>query len=671
MRLIQRLGSAEQYNDEYIDIFLKAHKEHAGSVDELWLATSYGFPPIEEHLENAKKLGLTAKRVRESGVAVSLQLSNSIGHGQYMSSCDCSGLVCEGGADPIVGEDGTISRYCFCWHGEKFRKYLLTEIEAYVSSVRPDCLWIDDDYRADNHIPVHHACFCDSCIARFNERTGKGYTRQVLVDEILHEKSHATRLEWISFVQDGLSELMREICMTVHKVSPETDIGLQNAWHGYTGYGLSFLYDTIFDVIGRPPLARPGGGAYNDHDPNHIINKMGDIEYQNISMPDYVECIAPEIENLPFNYSGKSAAGTAFETSVYLACGSTDMTYSMLMETNEPAEFYSSYFKLFSSHRAYWEKLSEVSKKSRATGISVAVAKEFFKRDVGEDDGIKAFAEERFSGTKILLRTGLPLTFAHKNEPILLHPEACAAMSRDELCALMKENVITDGESMEIMKSRGFFEDIELQGVAYSDMLKLRERYTAHTLTSGLYSDRFAPSTMTDGKNDTYTFKKLPQNAEILGIFENTAALENFFTGDYPFGIASFVFKTKEGGSFAVFGHGLWKENIPSSRLELLLRTADHISHEKLCAETLTHAQIMLKPRVALDDARTLSVSAVNLTIGAIEGLTLRVRGATGKPYLMGQYETARELEATQTDDGILLTIPTIAPYSVATVFFE
>lgn len=67
----------------------------------------------------------------------------------------------------MVGPNGTVADYCFCWNDKHFREYVLEEIREY-ARLKPYCVWMDDDLRANNHAPVNFGCFCDDCIARFN-----------------------------------------------------------------------------------------------------------------------------------------------------------------------------------------------------------------------------------------------------------------------------------------------------------------------------------------------------------------------------------------------------------------------------------------------------------------------------------------------------------------------
>ncbi len=670
MKLIQRIVCT---SDENINAIIENYRNNPGCFDTVWLSTCFGYPPIEEHVRQAKELRDVATKLRANGIAVSLQLSNSIGHGQYTSECDCSGLVGKEGVKPLVGHDGQTTYYSFCWNGEKFREYLVDGIEEYVKEIRPDYFWIDDDFRADNHSPVMYGCFCPDCLAKFNKKHGKSYTREHLVHDIVHEPDAKTRKLWIDFVRENLADLMKLICRAVDKQSPETVVCLQNCTHGYLGYGLDFIYDAIYETTGKAPWYRPGGGAYNDHNPNEIVKKAVYAAYQSASAPSYVTHFAPEVENIPFHYSGKSASGTAFETSLYLANGATDMTYSMIGSLPESREFYDEYFELFSKQRDYWEKLSAVSRRSKGGGLSYVIPKEFYMRKLDENETMWDYGIEPWYSANLLYRSGVPMTFEHaEGASYLLHPDVAATLSDKAIEDLMSKSVITDGESIEILKKRGYFGGVEMQRVAHDDALLLTERYLPHCLTDISARKRFKPSYFVAGGRTTYTFEKLPDSAEIIGVYENDVSLKRFFESDTaPYGVSSFILKTEKGGKFAVFGTGLWMGNVPSERMKLILRTGDYISEKPLPAVLVDAKQIMLLPRVSADNKNTLAVSAANLTIGYMKGTRILVRRASGTPVAYGQYIKSTIINYTTTDDGILLELPEIAPYSLVTVFFE
>ena len=87
MKLMQRLGA--NLTPEYVDDYVKAATKYQGACDNVWLATMYGYPPKKTHQELAAYHETVAARFREKGVSVSLQLSNTFGHGecQFYSPC--------------------------------------------------------------------------------------------------------------------------------------------------------------------------------------------------------------------------------------------------------------------------------------------------------------------------------------------------------------------------------------------------------------------------------------------------------------------------------------------------------------------------------------------------------------------------------------------------------
>ena len=106
--LTQRLADPYQISDDYVDNLLSMIKDNPGSCDEVWFASLYGYPKQDKHMEMAEKIVKQADKFRKAGIRVSMQISNTIGHGEYISSRDCSGLVYENSpVGNLVAPDGT------------------------------------------------------------------------------------------------------------------------------------------------------------------------------------------------------------------------------------------------------------------------------------------------------------------------------------------------------------------------------------------------------------------------------------------------------------------------------------------------------------------------------------------------------------------------------------
>ncbi|HZJ77405.1 MAG TPA: hypothetical protein VFD52_01195 [Clostridia bacterium] len=138
--LAQRFGSEYQTDEKFINEFLEIVKKYPGSCDEVWLASEYGFSKLEKHRDTAEKLCGVAERLRSDGLRVSLQISNTIGHGQYMASKDCSGLIYEGSpVEHMIGPDGNAAGYCFCWNGKHFQNYTVSMLKEYAKTNLIQC----------------------------------------------------------------------------------------------------------------------------------------------------------------------------------------------------------------------------------------------------------------------------------------------------------------------------------------------------------------------------------------------------------------------------------------------------------------------------------------------------------------------------------------------------
>lgn len=667
MILSQRFSS---FDIDHHKKILAEFKKHPNSCNDVWLSTLYGYAPKENHKEVADKLLTIAKMYRENGISVSLQISNTLGHGQYMCAKDCSGLVFDGSpAEKIVGPDGTVSEYSFCPRGAYVRKYLLETLEYYIP-LKPDCLWVDDDFRLLNHAPVQYGCFCDNCIAEFNARYGASFTRESLTEEILHGDK-LWRERYLTFQREAMHDLMLAIMDCFHKGSPDTIGGLQHAVPGGFIMGdHKFAFDAIKEVTGKAPFSRPGGGAYIDFDPNAFIIKGIEVCLQNAALPEYVTEIYPEIENLPHCVFGKTPAGTAVETSYYFICGATNMSYSM-MQGVEPMEWYGTILELFSNQRGYWDRLADVNRYTRATGLRYYYSKNDWKKDLAENESWNELHAYKHFHTSDLLRDAIPISYDRNEESvILLHPEEARGLCAEDIEHLLSKNVITDGESIAALAAKGLDLGISATRIAELDALVLYEKYTGHAYNGG--EEKFKSSFFARGKKDCYYLTDNTGKAEVLGYY-TTDVEKAPFTNDKnaPYGIAELSITTPAGGKWVILGYQPWKANIPKVRRDRLLNIADSIAEKPLAARMVSAHQALLNPRCD-KNGNTACVSVVNCTIGKCEGGELLIRRPAGTRFVfVSQYLPETELEAVKTDDGYTVKLPTLDAWTAGTVFIQ
>lgn len=668
MKIVQRISN--KCSDELLESLISCVKRHPNSMNAVWLCTKYGYPSLEHHKEYATELAKIANKLRAEGITVDLQLSNSIGHGEYMAKLDCTALVCENSpVRKMVGHNGIVASHSFCWNDEHFRKYNKEFVKYYISAIRPSEFWIDDDLRARNHAPVDYGCYCEHCIEKFNKRYGYFFNRETLVEEFLHGDV-TVRERYIKQIREDLASFTKEICDVVKEHSPETVVSLQNGPNGpYTGYGHGYIFDAMYQSTGHAPNYRPGASGYRDHNPNEIIEKAYDLAHQCSMLPEYVKRLYPEIENMPKNAMGKTMAGTAFESTLYLASGMTDLSYAMVGDFDEPISFFEEGFALFSVHNAYWERLAKVSENSKDGGICFAESKELHLRKLTQNDDMRSFNKEYFTGANMLLRNGLPLTY-RESSTYLLYPDAAKQMNANELKKLLSHNVLTDAETIEYIQSLGINLGFKLVRATTAQALVTNEIYTDHPVNHG-YLDHFTPNFFTPGRNNKYYMIKVPTGCEILGYYDkNMLTAPICDDSEFPFGYSAVVMNTSQGGKWAVMACDLWKGVVPSTQRNRILNIVDYIGNG-MPAKILSPIQSVLMPRVD-SDGNTLAASVVNCTIGKIENVELLIRRPKAERfYFMSQYNGECSLCAKKTNDGYIVTIPRLDPWSVSTVFCE
>ena len=347
----------------------------------------------------------------------------------------------------------------------------------------------------------------------------------------------------------------------------------------------------------------------------------------------------------------------------------TDLSYAMLGDINEPLEFYEEGFELFSQHNAYWERLAKVSSESKDAGICFAASKKLHLRALSKSDDMYSFNAEHYSGANILLRNGLPLTYRDTNAYIL-HPDAAKQMNREELAELLSRNVLTDAETVEYMQSLGFELGFKLVRATTAQALVANEIYTDHPVNKG-HHDSFSPSFFTAGRNNKYFMLVIPKDCEVLGYYDKEMICPPACDDpELPFGYTTVAMTTAEGGKWAVMACDLWKGIVPSTQRTRVLNIIDYISGG-MPAKILTPVQAVLMPRTN-SDGNTVSASVINCTIGTEKNIELLIRNPKSeKFYFMSQYDGECELRAKKTDDGYIVTLPSLSPWSVGTVFCD
>ena len=658
---------SHHYNEKLLDELLEVLIRQPDSLDEVWLSTEYGFPPMYIHKKSADAMLSAAERFRSHNIGVSLQVSNTLGHGDYLRHMDFRGIVWT----HMEGIDGTVFPYGNCPRDPDFLDYQRESNRLY-ARCKPDILFIDDDLRMNNHHPVAYGCFCPGCLDKMRTQWQADFSREALLGHINDPSPDGAvwRERLVEFNRESLATVTRAIAEGVRQSSPDTVGGLQHAcpdWNVYAGASLKSVYDVLYEIFGKPPCSRPGGGFYTDHNPRDMVSKALSLSCGMAHLPDYVKNIRPEVENLPHSTLGKSPHGTAVESALYLSYGCNALSYATLMVDNEPPAAHEPLLSKIAAWRPYLLRLAALSEHTLPGGLGVPFSPTHYKNSGGFPFD---WTSPGLGGAYGLALTGLPLAHGPHFPGYILYPAAIDGMDEAELREVFSGGVLTCGSAVQKLKGRGLAHLIGLDCEPL-ELTPACEMTTGDEINGGYVGQKWQPFSFSAQPH----FKFTNQNASDYRVLSEYLRYDAELSGEAVVcGSSTVAAVTPLGGRVAVFGYALWSPVINTARRAQLLAAADYITGGRLPAYVATNSQTACIPRV---DAKgdLVSVSVLNCSIGESPALTLKARSPAGKRARLirafgGDMALGTNIFCGKANE-LEAYLPPLAPWDIYTVVFE
>ncbi len=253
----------------------------------------------------------------------------------------------------------------------EWRKYI-TGIYARCATLKPEYIWVEDDFRFFNHPPLTWGgCFCDQHMAEYSRRAGKVLTRQEFVEGIIKPgKPHAFRKIWLDCCRETMVENAKLIGDTVHAVSADTKVGLMSSvpeahcaeardWEGILN-GLS---------AGGTKFSRPALMSYSEVLPQKYLWDFAALSKLTRSLVPPDTEIYPELDNGPFSKFSKSHASTRLQLETSLFLCPDGITLSLFDMTGSGVNRSENYQELLKKSKPFLNKVT-------ALGLDVEVRKE-------------------------------------------------------------------------------------------------------------------------------------------------------------------------------------------------------------------------------------------------------------------------------------------------------
>ncbi|MBO9610859.1 MAG: hypothetical protein J7639_33215 [Paenibacillaceae bacterium] len=535
--------------------------------------TDWRYVPLEEVERRAEQLAWAVETTREAGFVPVINVLNTIGHSD------------EGGRlapvppwQTMVGEEGSVARYCSCPADAGFLAYTREKYKRY-GECRADKYWIDDDVRLQGHLPVRWGCFCPACVASFLQMSSPDtpLTREELVARL--KRDSGSRSLWLDRNRRVVHELLHACAEGITQAHPQAEIGLMTVDLASYSDARVDLRDWFDQLLGGGRTdgtskaggwLRPGGGFWTDEQPRELLVKTHQVAMACAALPPDIRSTY-EVENYPYTIGAKSAAVTGLECLLtVLATGVEGIMFNVLDMAGNPLEPYRNWLDALAVHEPLLEQAQAIVAGSVPVGWCTPYSRDHFVHLPAGDD-LLAMRAPHYRSALSLMGTGLPFSGGGPQDGgSLLSGQAARGMSDGELIALCEQLLLMDGEAAQIYVERQLGELIGIRDVAgYRE--GVYERFTDHPCNGG-YEDYIRAATLTYYGLQSYALQPAEQAGERMEIMSRL-----FDVSGELLGAAMTLFRPAGKPPVAVLGHMPWHHVLSPQRIRQLQRLSERM----------------------------------------------------------------------------------------------
>ncbi len=439
-RTIQRIWATEPEKIE------KAMSDYPGAFsDGVIIATFAGLKIGPEEVRDFEKQKAFIERMKARGEEVQICLSSTIGHVDSWT---------EAQAYPkMVGANGKTAKTIACPRSAAFAEYIRGLGSKY-ARLGPSVIWLDDDFRMQNHDPVDFGCFCPECLSRFAAKSGLKMTREEIKSAILSDSTKdgvRVRTAWRKFTQQSLTDLACVFADAVHAVDDKIAIGYMCCNQRGLGYAPCDFKAWIERTRNKDGVVwfRHGSGTYNDYMP---YSNDG-IVAKNIAIGRACAMTeGPGVVNMteevtsPYNRRTKSLRITFLEAALNVGfAGADGVTYDAIKPNLDEQLRADALVADIHRRRAELDRMRALIAGKRQIGVYP-----FYDQDLWLFNGkAKSLWDMHVLGAddwKHLAFIGVPFTFREQNASLmLLSGRSARAVPKDKLASWRNRGIIADG----------------------------------------------------------------------------------------------------------------------------------------------------------------------------------------------------------------------------------
>lgn len=424
-----------------------------------------------------------------------------------------------------VHPDGKVAAELACPLSEGWRGWFFEAYRLY-ASVKPDKLWVEDEFKTFIGRSVELGCYCEAHIKAFAAKLGQPIDRAELVERLTRPgQPDPVRREWFDFQGGIMVDVCRELERVVHAESPTTQLGQMESW-STDGRWWS---ESITALAGPlKPLARTSLAGYSEGHATDFLPDRFDILKEMACLPNGTENF-PELECHPHGVYNKSARTTRLQMAVAAVLGNPGITMNIFDFVGTKL---SSYPRLTRMLKEVGPQLDGIASAIATGGVRRGAAIPFPKRyadsvHVEGDAGFDAFAFDGDGWAVPLQGSGLPVVLNAEERITAVTGQSLRTLPKQEIEKLLGGGLLLDGSAATVLHELDFGQHIGVEPgnmIKRYDTLLAAERDdwngvvpAAEATYLPLYdmADRFAPLKCLDGAKPVSTFVN-PDHADVM-----------------------------------------------------------------------------------------------------------------------------------------------------------
>jgi hypothetical protein len=448
-KLAWRIKPVHWTTDEQFTRLLDFFTRHQKIVNEISLFVGrlnswHGYMPPEKDRIQFALAGKRMEELRKEGFSpVGFNLWPTFGDEGDLSDSELP-------LPPMIGHGGKIAKHVICPSSPAMIEYLSRRF-AMLAGYHPDFIWVDDDARMA-HKGLDYPCFCDRCLAEFQE--GAYNSREALVQALNQPGNVRLREQWIDYNAYRLDRVCAHVRDAVHSTDPSTDLGFMTVGPTHTSYSGDFIrrcMNTLESIRGRP-----GHTFYVDSEPRDILRKAMDVGWQIAEYPDRVTDIQYEYEDWPSIPLDKARTIISAECALAVASGCNGVAIHTFQLGPNPFGEYRPMMESLQADYSYLQQLTRATAHCpRPVGLWLPWNPYFMARRMVDGQWFRESAAP-LRAPLSWCEFGIPLTAQRDaSSGTILMGDAADAFTREELEEILSGAVFLDIQSLGILERHG------------------------------------------------------------------------------------------------------------------------------------------------------------------------------------------------------------------------